>query len=179
MSQGHYVLTSSSAMHWIALADQLPSARLLCSPDYGVDFLASQRNALANCQGLVAVFFDASIEALLDQLGVPICFPPASVRAALEDKCEAVRLAQSAGVPLAPTCLANITGYDQLRTLAEGASLGQDLVVQLPKGNSGKGTYTIRGESDYAAVADRLEGAGSAASCKSSLPPSPIALNRC
>jgi hypothetical protein len=160
MSLGRYVLASSTAMHWIALGDQLPGARLLCSPDYGGDFLARNRDVLADCDGLVAVFFDGSIEALLDQMGVPICFPPSSVRAALEDKCEAVRLAQAAGVPVAPTCLAKITGYVQLRSLAEAASLGQALVVQLPKGNSGKGTFAIRRESDYAAVADRLEAAG-------------------
>jgi biotin carboxylase len=153
----HYVLTSSNPMHWIALSDELAEATRLCSPTYGVEFLEQHQDVIRGHDGLVPVFFDQQIEKWIHHLGVPICFPAADVRAAIEDKCEAVRLAQDAGLDLAPTCLAKLTGYAQLKALAASAGLGEELVVQIPSGNSGKGTFAIQTESDYRQVADQLE----------------------
>ena len=156
---GRYVFTSSNPMHWIALGEDLQASTLLCSPDYGAHFLEQNVETIVNHKGVVAVFFDEQIEGFLDRVGVPICFPHASIRGAIEDKCEAVRLAQAAGVGLAPTLLAPIHGYDHLCQLAEAAGLGPNLVVQLPKGNSGRGTFVIRSLADYQRVAGLLESA--------------------
>ena len=45
--------------------------------------------------------------------------------------------------------LGRVTSYEELTELANGAGLGDDLVVQTPYGDSGKTTFFIRGERDW------------------------------
>lgn len=163
MLSGRYLFVSSNPIHWIALGNEFLGSNLLCSPAYGQDFLAKNMDTIRRYDGVVPMFFDQSIEELFKRVGVPLCFPSARVRAAIEDKCEAVRLARHAGVRIVPTVLAKVTGYEQLRDEADRAALGKELVVQVPKGNSGRGTFTIGCASDYLNHAELIE---TAAECR-------------
>jgi hypothetical protein len=159
MGRGRYVLSSSTPMHWIGLEKELPGTTQLCSPEYGPAFLEQHMDTIIGHDGVLAVFFDQEIEHLLHRIGVPICFPLSSIRDALEDKCEAVRMAMAAGVRLLPTKLAKVNGYDHLRHLADHAGIGPKIIVQIPQGNSGKGTFLIRNEADYKTHARLIESA--------------------
>lgn len=52
----------------------------------------------------------------------------------LDSKIVTTELGDEAGVPSVPNVLAHASTYDELTTLAQGAGLGTDLVVQTPYG---------------------------------------------
>ncbi len=43
--------------------------------------------------------FDEQTEALCRELGLEVCFPPAALRSAIDDKMETTRIGDRAGVP--------------------------------------------------------------------------------
>jgi biotin carboxylase len=55
-----------------------------------------------------------------------------------------------------PNVLGHASSYKQLRKLAKGAKLGDDLVVQTPYGDSGRTTFFIASEDDWDEYADVL-----------------------
>jgi biotin carboxylase len=95
------------------------------------------------------VMFDEETERLASEAGLEVIHPPAELRHQLDSKIITTQLANEAGVPSAPNTLGRATSYDELRELASGAGLGDDLVVQTPYGDSGKTTFFIRGERDW------------------------------
>lgn len=100
------------------------------------------------------LFFDEQTEALCEELGLELCFPPASLRTRVDNKVEATRIAERAGVASVPHVLAKVTDYDELLKAAE--PLGTDLVIQTAFGDSGHTTFFISGEKDWNRHADEI-----------------------
>lgn len=87
------------------------------------------------------LLFDETIEAACRELELELCLPSAELRRSIDDKVEATRIASRAGVAAVPNVLAHVESYRELREVA--ASLGQDLVIQTPFGDSGTTTYFV------------------------------------
>ena len=106
----------------------------------------------------VAVFlmFDETTEELCAELGLEVWFPAAALRHRCDNKVETVRIANRAGVPSVPNVLAKVRSYAQLMRLAKDGGLGQDLVVQLPYGDSGHTTFFISTRSDWRRYASQI-----------------------
>ncbi len=100
------------------------------------------------------LMFDEQTEALARKLGLQVCLPSAAFRRHLDSKVVATRLAGRAGVATAPNVLARIQSYEDLRRAAH--ALGDDLVVQLPYGDSGNSTFFISCENDFRPHAGRI-----------------------
>lgn len=105
----------------------------------------------------VFLMFDERTEALAKKLGLEVCFPPAKLRTAIDDKIEATRIAARAGVPCVPNVLARVDSYDRLRRVSK--RLGEHLVVQTAFGDSGHTTFFISQKSDYDKHKDEIEAA--------------------
>ena len=106
----------------------------------------------------VFLFFDEKTEALCRELGLEVCFPPASLRKEVDDKVSATRIADRAGVPSVPNVLARIDSWDDLKTAAK--DLGDDWVIQTPFGDSGHTTFFISSKEDWEKHADEIAGEG-------------------
>jgi biotin carboxylase len=101
----------------------------------------------------VFVMFDEQTESLAASAGLRVAHPPAELRHRLDSKIVTTRLGNEAGVPSVPNVLGRAATYQELSALAERSGLGHDLVVQMPYGDSGKTTFFIRNEADWAACA--------------------------
>src|SRR4051794_17606228 len=106
----------------------------------------------------VFVMFDAETEAAAAAAGLEIGHPSAELRHRLDSKIVTTQLGNEAGVPSAPNTLGRAADYDALSALASSAGLGDDLVVQTPYGDSGKTTFFIRSQADWARYADDMAG---------------------
>jgi biotin carboxylase len=102
------------------------------------------------------VFFDEETEQICRELGYELILPPDSLRRRLDSKIVTTRLGEEAGAPSVPNVLGRAETYAELSNLAAGAGLGSDLVVQTPYGDSGKTTFFIRAEADWAANAEYM-----------------------
>jgi len=102
------------------------------------------------------VMFDEETEALAHKAGLEVIHPPAELRARLDSKIVTTQIGNEAGVPSVPNVIDRASSYEELSTIAADASLGDDLVVQTPYGDSGKTTFFIRGQSDWDRHADKL-----------------------
>ena len=95
------------------------------------------------------VMFDEETEALAAECGLEVAHPPAALRHHIDSKIVTTRIGDEAGVPSVPNVLGRAATYDELQALARGAGLGDDLVVQMPYGDSGKTTFFITGREDW------------------------------
>jgi hypothetical protein len=95
------------------------------------------------------VFFDSETEEICLELGYDLILPPASLREHLDSKIVTTRLGNEAGVPSVPNVLTRVEDWAGLQKVAEKASLGDELVVQTPYGDSGKTTFFISSETDW------------------------------
>lgn len=95
----------------------------------------------------VFLFFDEETEALCKELGLDVCFPSAELRRMVDNKVEATRIAERAGVKSVPHVLAKVGSWQELLEVAK--PLGTDLVVQTAFGDSGHTTFFISSEEDY------------------------------
>jgi len=102
----------------------------------------------------VFLFFDERTEKLCRELGLELCFPKASLRAKVDNKIEATRIANEAGVKSVPHVLAKVTSWSELRRVSR--SLGKDLVVQTAFGDSGHTTFFISKEADWKKHAEEI-----------------------
>ncbi|HPF81304.1 biotin carboxylase [Nostocoides australiense] len=107
---------------------------------------------------VMAVFIDEETEAICADLGYQLTLPPVALRKRLDSKLETTRLGNEAGAPSVPNTLAAADSYEQLLRLAADAGLGEDLVIQLPYGDSGKTTFFIAGQEDWDRHAKDLAG---------------------
>jgi hypothetical protein len=103
------------------------------------------------------LMFDEETERLADHLDLEVCLPPAALRRHLDSKLTTTRLANEAGVASVPHVLARVENYADLRRVA--ATLGPDLVVQLPHGDSGMTTFFISSAADFRTHADVIAAA--------------------
>ena len=104
----------------------------------------------------VFVMFDEETEALAAKAGLEVALPSAELRHRLDSKIVTTQLANDAGVPSAPNTLGHARSHEALLALADEAGLGHDLVVQTPYGDSGKTTFFIKTEADWAKNAEDL-----------------------
>ena len=102
------------------------------------------------------LMFDEETEQLAKEVGLEVAFPSAALRHRLDSKIETTRLGNDAGVPSVPNVLGRATSHAELLVLAEGASLGTDLVVQTPYGDSGQTTFFIAAERDWNKHASKI-----------------------
>lgn len=102
----------------------------------------------------VFLFFDEETEALCKELGLEVCFPSAELRRAVDNKVEATRIADRAGVASVPHVLSKVESWQDLQRIA--APLGDDLVIQTAFGDSGHTTFFIASEADYEKYAEEI-----------------------
>jgi D-alanine-D-alanine ligase-like ATP-grasp enzyme len=101
------------------------------------------------------LMFDETTEQLAKELGLEVIFPSAKMREQLDNKVNTNRIAERAKVPCVPYVLSPVKNYEHLRSVS--ASLGTDLVVQTPFGDSGHTTFFIKERSDYDKYASEIE----------------------
>lgn len=174
--------TGASNFHFLGTEEAIYKFQFLHNPGYSAHFLqkpeiAHQIRSLGGSAAMM--FFDEEIENIMRSYGVSICFPPSEVRQAIEHKCEGNRIAQKALIEPAPYILAKINSYSSLQQKANEAQLGNILVVQTPKGNSGKGTFFISTNEDYKCHADVIEAASEVRIMKRLKAPRSICIEAC
>lgn len=130
-------------------------AYLLRHPDVGeyVGRRARDRGQAARGK-VVFLMFDERAEQAAADLGLEVWFPPAALRARVDNKVETVRIGDKAGVPSVPNVLAPVRSYADLRRVAAG--LGPRLVVQAAYGDSGHTTWFIDDEADFGEHAQEI-----------------------
>jgi len=107
---------------------------------------------------IAMVFFDAETETICRELGYTLIMPPDALRRRLDSKIVTTELGNEAGAPSVPNVLGSAATWAELETLAESNGLGRDLVVQTPYGDSGKTTFFIKSEEDWAAHQEDIVG---------------------
>jgi biotin carboxylase len=105
---------------------------------------------------LLLVMFDEETEQLAKELDQKIALPPAKLRKHIDSKITTTKLGNEAGIKSAPNTMGRAKTYDALKALAAKAKLGTDLVVQTPYGDSGRTTFFIKSEADWAKNAEHL-----------------------
>lgn len=121
-----------------------------------VDYIRS-RAGNGNAGQAVFLMFDEQTERLCQELGLEVCFPPAALRAQIDDKISATRIANQAGIASVPNVLGKVGSYDELRRKSK--KLGDDLVVQTAFGDSGHTTFFISTEVDWNKYAEEITAA--------------------
>lgn len=101
----------------------------------------------------VLVMFDGETERLAGELGIEVALPSAELRHRMDSKLVTTRMGNEAGVPSVPNMLGVVADYDELIEKAGATGLGDDLVVQLPWGDSGKTTFFIADRDGWDAAA--------------------------
>src|SRR4030095_7400671 len=96
------------------------------------------------------VFFNEETEEICRELEYNLILPPDELRRRLDSKIVTTKLGEEAGAPSVPNVLGRADSYSELSELAKEAGLGSDLVVQTPYGDSGKTTFFITSEADWA-----------------------------
>ena len=100
------------------------------------------------------LMFDEKTEELARKQGLELIFPSAKMRNHMDNKVNTNRIAEKAGVPCVPYVLSEVKNYKHLREVSK--SLGEDLVIQTPFGDSGHTTFFISTEADYKKHADEI-----------------------
>ena len=93
------------------------------------------------------LMFDEKTEQIAKDLGLEVCFPSAQLRSFLDNKVNTNRIAEKAGVACVPYVLSPVEDYAHLRKTSE--TLGDNLVVQTPFGDSGHTTFFISNEEEF------------------------------
>jgi biotin carboxylase len=96
---------------------------------------------------LVMMMFDEETRELAAGVGLDLIMPKVATRNLVDDKVEATRIGDKAGVPSVPNVLGKVSNWNDLVTLSKG--LGPDLVVQTPFGDSGTTTFFVSSEGDF------------------------------
>jgi biotin carboxylase len=107
---------------------------------------------------IVMVFFDAETEEICAELGYDLILPTDELRRRLDSKIVTTKLGNEAGAPSVPNVIGTASSWKELKALAGSASLGTDLVVQTPYGDSGKTTFFIAAKKDWESYAEDIVG---------------------
>ncbi len=107
---------------------------------------------------IASVFFDEETEAICAELGYQLILPSHALRTRLDSKITTTRLGNEAGAPSVPNVLATASSYPDLVEIADAAALGNDLVIQMPYGDSGKTTFFIGSTADWDRHATEIAG---------------------
>jgi biotin carboxylase len=153
----HYVtyFDSFEGTHPHVFVPKSHEAREFSSIEDICNYLLSNRQAMDwfHAHGpdgrAVFVMFDEESEELAAQAGLKVAHPPAGLRHRIDSKIVTTQLGNDAGVPSVPNVLGRAASYAELKALAKRAGLGNDLVVQMPYGDSGKTTFFIKSKDDW------------------------------
>lgn len=104
---------------------------------------------------IMFLMFNEKTEELAKKLGLEVIFPTAEMRTSMDHKINTNRIAEKAGVPCVPNVLTNVSSYKQLCEVSK--SLGKDLVIQTPFGDSGHTTFFISNEEEYNKHKEEIE----------------------
>ena len=104
------------------------------------------------------MFFDEETEAICAELGYQLILPSHALRTRLDSKLTTTRLGNEVGAPSVPNVLAVASTYAELQAFCALSSLGDDLVIQMPYGDSGKTTFFIANEADWNRHSDEIAG---------------------
>ncbi len=115
--------------------------------------IINERNAGKTGKALF-LMFDETTEKLAKMNNLEVCFPSATMRQFMDNKVNTNRIAEKAGVACVPYVLKNVKDYKDMRKVS--AHLGNDLVIQLPFGDSGHTTFFISNEADWNKHADEI-----------------------
>ena len=107
---------------------------------------------------VVMVFFDQETERICEELDYELILPSHALRERLDSKIVTTQIADSVGVPSVPNILTKVKDWAQLVKEVDKAKLGHDLVIQTAYGDSGKTTYFVTSEAEFAAIADDVTG---------------------
>ncbi|MFV0432678.1 MAG: biotin carboxylase [Leucobacter sp.] len=107
---------------------------------------------------IVMVFFDEDTERICEELDYELILPSHALRERLDSKIVTTQIADSVDVPSVPNVLTTIADWDELVEVTDAAGLGQDLVIQTAYGDSGKTTFFVTSEAEFAAIADEVVG---------------------
>ncbi|WP_445955725.1 biotin carboxylase [Yeosuana sp.] len=110
------------------------------------DYLKTRKKG-KNTGKAMFLMFDEKTEKLAKKLGLQIMFPTAKMRTFMDNKVNTNRIAEKAGVPCVPYVLTPVTDYTHLTKVSK--SLGTDLVIQTPFGDSGHTTFFISNEKEF------------------------------
>jgi len=102
------------------------------------------------------LMFNEKTEKLAKKLGLEVIFPSAKMRSFMDNKVNTNRIAEKAGVPCVPYVLSPVKNYAHLGEVSR-KTLGDDLVIQTPFGDSGHTTFFISNEKEYAKYAEEIE----------------------
>ena len=104
------------------------------------------------------VFFDEETERICAELGYEMILPSDELRRRLDSKIVTTVLGNEAGARSVPNVLVEVDSWETLVRVSVDAGLGTDLVVQTAYGDSGKTTFFIASESDWASHAGGIVG---------------------
>lgn len=107
---------------------------------------------------IAMVFFNEETEAICEELGYDLILPSAKLREHLDSKIVTTRLGNEARAYSVPNTLTKVEDYAGLLAAATKSRLGDDLVVQTPYGDSGKTTFFISSEAEWAKHAKDIVG---------------------
>ncbi|MBK0422691.1 biotin carboxylase [Leucobacter sp. CSA2] len=107
---------------------------------------------------IVMVFFNEETERICDELDYELILPSHALRERLDSKIVTTQIADSVGVPSVPNILTTVEDWDDLEKQTDKAGLGQDLVIQTAYGDSGKTTYFVTSEAEFAVIKDEITG---------------------
>ena len=117
------------------------------------DYLGSRKKGKSAGKAMF-LMFDETTEKLAKKLGLQIMFPPAKMRTLMDNKVNTNRIAEKAGVPCVPYVLSQVKDYKHLNKVSK--TLGTDLVIQTPYGDSGHTTFFITNEEEFKKHEDEI-----------------------
>ena len=104
------------------------------------------------------VFFDEETERICAELGYEMILPSDELRRRLDSKIVTTVLGNEAGARSVPNVLVEVDSWETLVRVSVDAGLGTDLVVQTAYGDSGKTTFFVASEADWASHAGGIVG---------------------
>jgi biotin carboxylase len=107
---------------------------------------------------IVMVFFDAETEEICQELGYDLILPSAELREYLDSKMVTTRLGDEVNVPSVPNVLTKVENWAGVVAAAKKAKLGTDLVIQTAYGDSGKTTFFVTKEEEFAKISGEITG---------------------
>lgn len=103
------------------------------------------------------LFFNPELEAMCEALGLEVTMPKNSMVRDIDSKIVTTEIGNQAGVGSVPNILTRISSFNDLSAQAAASGLGDKWVVQTAYGDSGKTTFFIASEEDYAKHAEEIE----------------------
>lgn len=105
----------------------------------------------------IFLFFNPELEAMCEALGLEVAMPKNSMVREIDSKIVTTEIGNQAGVGSVPNILTRISSFNDLSAQAAKAGLGEKWVIQTAYGDSGKTTFFIASEEDYAKHAEDIE----------------------